>query len=50
MLGYDLEIFEEIKNIITTPFTMLGAKDIDDISKLIKSAHPVGAQLEPFCV
>jgi cyclase len=44
MLGYDLQIFEEIKNIITTPFTMLGgAKDIDDISKLIKSAHPVGA-------
>ena len=44
MLGYDLQIFEEIKNIITTPFTMLGgAKDMDDISKLIKSAHPVGA-------
>ena len=44
MLGYDLQIYEDIKNIITTPFTMLGgAKDVDDIGRLIKYAHPVGA-------
>ena len=44
MLGYDHQIFEEIKDVISTPLTILGgAKDNDDIFKLIKNAHPVGA-------
>lgn len=44
MSGYDHQIYEEIKDVISTPLTILGgAKDNNDIFKLIKNAHPVGA-------
>ena len=44
MKGYDMEIVDCIKNIVSVPITLIGgAGSFDDIKKLLKKFHIIGA-------